>query len=142
MKQIANLLIALTGGTFGSVCVSKAHGEETCDLSTLQGQYVLTGRVDRAPDDPHTNCPRIFAGVLEFDGEGNFSGTFTATFGGTITRRGKTGRTYALEADCTDSPAFMSGGTLWDLFVMSGGSEAQLIRIDDGKVATRTIRKQ
>jgi hypothetical protein len=103
MKRIANLLIALTGGTFGSISISNAYGEAACDLSTLQGQYVWTARADRALDDPQTNFPRIFAGALNFDGEGNFSGTFTASFGGTIARRGTTGGTYALNSDCMGS---------------------------------------
>jgi hypothetical protein len=138
MKRIASLLIALTSGTFGSISIY-AYGEEACDLSTLQGQYVWTGRADRAPDDSQTNFPRIFAGALNFDGEGDFSGTFTASFGGTITPRGTTGGTYALDSDCTGSLIFMPGGTNWDLFVISSGSEAQLIRTEEGTVATRTI---
>ena len=81
--------------------------------------------------------PRVFAGVATLDGAGNISGLETASRGGQINRRITFRGTYTLDSDCTGTVA---GDSNWDMFVSRDGSEGNLIRYDEGAIATRFIK--
>jgi hypothetical protein len=117
-----------------------AQGDD-CSVATLQGDYLWTGRADRAPDAQETNFPRVFLGVMTFDGAGNLSATSTSSSGGVISR-GVSPGSYTLESDCTGTMTFEASGTQWDMVITTDGNEGQLIRTDDGTIATRSFKKR
>ena len=112
-----------------------------CGQRTLRGEYLLTGRADRAPNDPATNFPRVFAGVWTFDGAGNLSQFATESFGGQINRRVTLLATYTLDSDCTGTLHFETGAN-WDLFTNRNGSEGNAVRYDEGFIATRSFKRR
>ena len=112
-----------------------------CSVATLQGEYLWTGRADRAPDAPEMNFPRVFLGVMTFDGAGRVSATSTASMGGVISR-GVSSGSYTLEFDCTGTMTFETSGTHWDMVLTTDGNEGQLIRTDDGTIATRSFKRR
>jgi hypothetical protein len=117
-----------------------AQGAE-CSAATLQGDYLWTGRADRAPDAQETNFPRVFLGVMTFDGVGSVSATSTSSSGGVISR-GVSAGSYTLESDCTGTMGFEGSGTHWDMVITTDGNEGQLIRTDDGTIATRSFKRR
>ena len=126
----------------GGLVRSAQAGERGCRLDTLQGEYLYTGRADRAPDDPATTFPRVFAGVWTFDGEGNLTQFETFSGGGQIFRRVTRPATYTLDSDCTGTLHFLDTGANYDLFVSRDGSEGNAVRYDDGHIATRSFKRR
>lgn len=112
-----------------------------CSLGTLQGEYLFTGRGDRATGVVETNFPKIFAGVYTFNGDGTMSALTSLSFGGEIHRWGTFTATYTLNPDCTGTVHFVEANTSWDLWVMRDGSEGNLIRTDEPNIATRSFKK-
>lgn len=137
---VAGLLFR--GGNAGLVrSVQAKEKEEGCTLETLQGEYLFTGGAQaniNQRDNP--TYPRVFAGVVTFDGAGNISGLETRSRGGQINRRITFAGTYTLDSDCTGTVA--GDSTNWDMFVNRDGSEGNLIRYDDGAIATRSFKKR
>jgi len=102
----------------------KKNHDEECSAATLYGDYLFTGRAD-APAYAHTTgLPSVFAGVFTFDGESKMSGVSSQSRG-----------------ECTGTITF-SGGEKFDLFIARDGTEGNFIRVDEGNIATRTIKKQ
>ncbi|TMA42126.1 MAG: hypothetical protein E6J82_10305 [Deltaproteobacteria bacterium] len=85
--------------------------------------------------------PSVFAGVYTFDGEGKMSGVSSQSRGGAIVVRRIVAATYTLDSECMGTITF-SGGEKFDLFIARDGTEGNFIRIDEGSIATRTIKKQ
>ena len=124
--------------TFVVVLASIAHSawaEEECSLSTLNGDYLMTGRAIGFEG----YAARIIVGVLVFDGKGGFSGRETQSQNGEITRSVYVG-TYTLEADCTGIVTVGAGH--FDLVLTKDGGEGVAIRTDPGTQVTRTIKKR
>src|SRR5438128_4205573 len=145
MKPIVmsmSLVIAgmvLPGVVLGSE--RKGHQDEECSVATLFGEYLFTGRAD-APAYAHTaGLPSVFAGVFTFDGEGKMSGVSSQSRGGVIFPRRIVNATYTLDPDCIGTITF-SGGERFDLFIARDGGEGNFIRVDEGSIATRTIKRQ
>jgi len=119
----------------------KNHQDEECSVATLFGDYLFTGRAD-APAYAHTaGLPSVFAGVFTFDGEGKMSGVSSQSRGGVIFSGRNVSATYTLDSDCMGIITF-SGGERFDLFIARDASEGNFVRVDEGTIATRTIRKQ
>jgi hypothetical protein len=136
LGRFSNAQIA--GALTPSLQAAQGNG---CSVATLQGEYVWTGRADRAPDAPETNFPRVFVGVMTFDGTGSVSATFTSSMGGVISRGVSSGG-YTLEFDCTGTMTFEASGTHWDMVLTTDGNEGQLIRTDDETIATRSFKRR
>jgi len=119
----------------------KKNHDEECSAATLYGDYLFTGRAD-APAYAHTTgLPSVFAGVFTFDGESKMSGVSSQSRGGAIAVRKNVAATYTLDSECTGTITF-SGGEKFDLFIARDGTEGNFIRVDEGNIATRTIKKQ
>ncbi len=124
---------------FVVVLASIAHSawaEEERSLSTLNGDYLMTGSAIPFEGSPP---PRILVGAVMLDGKGGFSARETASTSGEITRIVYDG-TYTLEADCTGTVT--TATTHWDLVLTKDGAEGVMIRTDPRTMATRTIKKQ
>jgi hypothetical protein len=80
--------------------------------------------------------------VWNFDREGNVSGFATSSAGGVILRRAPVTATYTLDSDCTGPLTFEAAQAHWDIVVTRDGREGAYIRVDDGTIATRYIKKR
>ena len=149
LKQVFKLLagILVAGLVFRSAdpgLVRSVHANDKgCTLATLEGGYLWTGTAQASisqRDDP--TYPRIFAGVLTFDGAGNLSILETDSLGGQINRRISVPATYTLDSDCSGAIHITQTGTNWDLFVSRDGSEGNWMRYDDGAIAARSFKKR
>ena len=69
-----------------------------CSVKTLKGDYALFGE-GLIFVSATSSVPRATAGLLTFDGEGNFEGAATGNTNGGITQAGFTG-TYTVTPDC------------------------------------------
>ena len=121
----------------------------TCSLETLKGTYgtleegTILGQIPGFPAPPF---PAVISGVKTFDGAGNFSGTFTASFNGAIVP-GTIKGTYTVSHDCiysdefTPSPpalVFHHVGTITGIGIFQ---EVHFIYTDAGVVAYGTFKK-
>ncbi|HJY76041.1 MAG TPA: hypothetical protein VKE95_05380 [Burkholderiales bacterium] len=117
--------------------------ETPCSVSSLQGQYVFTGRGFIEAVEP--GIQRVHYGVLRFDGKGKFTGKQSSSRGGKIGRE-KLDGAYTLDEDCTGTLAInpiLSYGspTHWDLYVAADGKRGHIIRMDQGNMAVRSFEK-
>jgi hypothetical protein len=145
MKPIVmSMSLAIAGMVLPGVVLGserKGHQDEECSVATLFGEYLFTGRAD-APGYAHTaGLPSVFAGVFTFDREGKMSGVSSQSRGGVISPRRIVSATYTLDPDCIGTITF-SGGERFDLFIARDGGEGNFIRVDEGSIATRTIKRQ
>jgi len=139
---IVTTFVLATDGNTQLGPLPDAATRRDCSERTLHGEYLLTGRSDRAPNDPQTNYPRVFAGVAFFDGEGNFSVSTTRSLGGTIQRVVNEG-TYTLDSNCVGTHTLTTGQmTHWDLFASRDGDQVHAIQTDEGRITTRTYTQR
>ena len=145
MKPIVrSMSLVLAGMILPGVALGserKNHQDEECSVATLFGEYLFTGRAD-APAYAHTaGLPSVFAGVFTFNGEGEMSGVSSQSRGGVTFSRRNVSATYILDSNCMGTITF-SGGERFDIFIARDGGEGNFIRVDEGSIATRTIRRQ
>jgi hypothetical protein len=122
---------------------ASAAAAETCNLGSLQGRFVFTGRGFIEAVQP--DVQRVHYGIFVFDGAGNFTGKQSSSRGGKIGREKLEG-TYTLDADCTGTMTF--GGIMnpssqvhWDLYVTEDHKRGHIIRMDEGNMAVRSFEK-
>jgi hypothetical protein len=77
-----------------------------CSEATLKGTYGVFEQGTDVFGPPNAPFPTVLTANPTFDGAGNFSGTFTASLGGTIVPGTFTG-TYKVTADCAYSDEFL-----------------------------------
>ena len=121
----------------------------TCSLDTLKGTYgtleegTVLGQIPGFPPPPFSAA---ISGIKSFDGAGNFSGTFTASFNGVIVPGTITG-TYTVSPDCTYSDEFTAsppGLVFHHAGTITGEGtfrEVDFIYTDAGVLAFGTFRK-
>ncbi|MGH7773917.1 MAG: hypothetical protein ACREQA_16965 [Candidatus Binatia bacterium] len=142
IKSSKSLLsVMLLTAVLGLGLVGNVQAQEECSVATLQGDYLLTGgaqaRIDQR-DDP--TFPRVTLGVHTFDGAGNLSGFNTMSHGGQILRN-TVAAIYTLNSDCTGTITFPVINANWEIVVTRDGREGAYIRVDEGTIATRSIKK-
>ena len=123
----------------------KAQETQSCTNATLQGPYgyLLQGNLL----EQGTVVPYADMGSLTADGKGNFSGTGTQSFAGTIeSGTGITG-TYIVNTDCTGSASLNYGGQVssafhFNLVILNNGQEFRFMQIDNGFIDSGTARQQ
>jgi len=120
--------------------VRSVQAQEGCTLTTLQGTYLFTVRLDNRSDLPDPKLPGVVAGVRTFDGAGNLSQVASDSMGGVITQRIAATGTYTLDSDCIGTMTIR--GRPWDIFVAEDGSEGVATRTDDGTIAAQTFKKR
>jgi hypothetical protein len=125
----------LTLGVLG--CVPAAQAQ--CNTSTLQGQFVFTGRGFIEAAEP--GIQRVHYGVFVFDGTGKLTGKQSSSRGGKIGREKLEG-SYTIDPDCTGTMEFGTvpnhgGLTHWDLYVTEdhkrGSNHPHGRRLDGGE---------
>src|SRR3954468_5142022 len=118
---------------------SSASAENKCALGTLKGQYAFTGQGFIEALEP--GVQRMHFGFFRFDGAGKLTGKQSSSRGGKIGREELEG-TYTINADCSGTMTFSFTGkpqseTHWDVYVADGGKKGNMIRMDEGNMATR-----
>jgi hypothetical protein len=119
------------------------HAQEGCSVATLQGEYLVTGKADHPSGQPDHTFPRVMIAVWTFDGAGNMYGLNTSSDGGVIRRRSPIAATYDLDSDCNGTLTFLGASmSEWELFVNTDGSGSETLRLTDGTISTRSLRKR
>jgi len=100
------LLVALLIGA------TTAEASSNCSLATLNGTYGVLEQgtvVGQIPGLPPPPFPVALTANPTFDGAGNLSGTYSASFGG-VPVRGTFRGTYTVNSNCTYSDEFTPSG--------------------------------
>ncbi len=91
-----------------TVCAVWAAPPGKCSLATLKGAYGIVEQgtilVDFGPPFPSVPYQGVIAGLANYDGAGNVTVTYTASFSGLVIPGTATG-TYVVNPDCTYSDA-------------------------------------
>jgi hypothetical protein len=143
LQEIHILYTDSSSVAFGTL---KKIRERPCSLATLKGAYALFGQGTILPPAPASPLADATAGILTFDGEGNFSGEDTANINGTSAPVTFTG-TYAVTPDCGVSAVIYAsnGHTLQEEGSITGEGEFKEIHdifTTAGWVFTDTLKKQ
>lgn len=108
------LVIGLFAGSCGTADPAAAQDLPTvCSNATLKGPYgvleqgTIVEQLDSFPPPPF---PLVLNALANFDGAGNFSVTYTGSFGGGVMSGVGTG-TYTVNSDCTYSDEFTDQNT-------------------------------
>jgi len=120
-----------------------------CSEATLKGTYgVIEQGTDMVgpPNFPPAPFPTVNSAFPTFDGAGNFSGTYTGSFGGIVVPGTFTG-TYKVTADCAYTDEFLVLPFMEVLhhtgFITGEGAlqEVHFIYSDPGLVTAGTAKK-
>jgi len=149
MKRIVLMTLAIVSMIAPGVAFAAERNQnenhnkdDGCSVATLYGPYLFTGEA-ASPEPVHqSGYPRRFAGVYTFDGEGNMSGVASQSRGGVTFERIAVSATYTLDDDCTGTITFSAAGERFHIFISRDGREGNFIRVDQGTIATRTIKRQ
>jgi len=143
MKRITAIEVAvIVFGLFALSVVPNAQAQ--CSDKTLKGSFALvaTGNVVTGA----TPGPRAAVGLLAFDGEGHFSGSYTKSKNGTIYENLSVKGTYTVNSNCTGSAKLTDSAseTKNGVFVIVEKAEGYLevlgIQTDTGHVETFTLK--
>jgi len=120
---------------------TRAEAQGACNLETLKGRYVFTGRGFIEAVQP--GIPRVHYGFFEFDGAGKLTGKQSSSRGGKIGRENLQG-TYTMEADCTGTitlGGIVGAATHWDVYLTEDRKRGHMMRMDEGNMAVRSFEK-
>ncbi len=152
LKQMSQKLFAVLAiiGATTFIAVAQDNNSTTektiaagrCGENTLRGGYGthLSGTFFVSPTMP---VPLASVGRLVFDGAGNFSGSDTNSFGGTVSTYPVSG-TYTVERDCTGTlNVNLPGFTITNnIVIVDEGKEIFVIQTNPGTVVTGTMKRQ
>jgi hypothetical protein len=115
-----------------AACLSAQSTQSTCSPATLKGTYGVWEQgtfLAQLPGLPTPPFPVVNVVIASYDGAGNFSGKYTASYGG-VTVPGTFSGTYTVNADCTYSDQFTpspGAGALHHAGTITGGALSQQI---------------
>jgi hypothetical protein len=145
MKRILSALILLA---LAATLEPRVYADSGCSNATLTGNYSFNfggwfPTVDKngrliLPNSTITNS----VGVVEFDGAGNTSASFTACNNGTCAKVHGKG-TYSVNSDCSGKFVFGKGknATPWSLAIANGGSQVYAVETDIANVSGTAIKQ-
>ena len=151
MKFVKSCILILAFVLLAIPVVAQTNAAKTstaCSLATLKGTYgdFEQGTIlAQFPGFPAPPYPVVASGVVTYDGAGNVSATYTASFGGVILPGTATG-TYAVNPDCTYSdvitePGGPGGHHVGTITGEGMFQEVHLMYTDPWLVASATLRK-
>ena len=152
LQRAAVVLLVIAGLTAlnGSKAFKLHADSQVCTNAILRGGYGAgtTGLINSSsnPNDVTipTFVPFVEAVHFVFDGNGKFSGSSTADYGGTIFPVTFTG-TYSVKPNCTGSltaDAGANGIIHRDLVIVDSGKEVEFVSTDAGLVISGYMKKQ
>jgi hypothetical protein len=134
----AAVLVALTG-------VTAVHAQ--CTNATLTGNYGVIWSGFTAPGKAQkgNEVPWAGAGVVTFDGAGNFSTSYSGAVNGSVFTGSTAEGTYVVNSDCTGSLAFTSGagaGFTANSVIIGGGAEVFAACTNPGSTLALDLKRQ
>jgi len=138
------LVVLLAAGT--NVKAQSTAGEtQSCTNASLVGPYgyLLQGNlIQQGGIVPYADM-----GSLTADGKGNFSGTGTESFAGTIEQGTSITGTYIVNSDCTGSVSLAYGGQVnitfhFNLVILNNGQDIRLMQTDSGSIVSGVAHLQ
>jgi len=152
LKRATVVLLVIAGLTAlnGSQAFRLHADSQICTNAILRGGYGAgsAGLINSSGNPNDVTIPTFvpFAEAVHFafDGRGNFSGSSTADYGGTIFPVSFTG-TYSVKPNCTGSltaDAGSNGIIHRDLVIVDSGKEVEFVSTDAGLVISGYMKKQ
>lgn len=123
------------------------HAQSGCNDGTLTGNYGIVWSGFATPSNSTTGneVPWAGAGVMKYDGAGNFSASWTNALNGRILTGLTAGGTYTVNSNCTGSLSFTTGDVTdvtANVVIVSGGAEALAIDTTAGSTVVFDLKKQ
>jgi hypothetical protein len=115
---------------------------QECSQKTLNGRFGFVTQGTVLVTSPQ--LPLASVGVVTFDGEGNFTGTYSQSIGGATATGLKIEGTYQVHADCTLSATLSIPNVAHRVGVITGAGmqqEIHLIITDPNTVSSITYKK-
>ncbi len=129
--------------TISSERVWPVHAQSGCSLASLKGTYGFTSTGLSANGTHGTaQFPADAVGVVTFDGAGNASGSFTASFNGKANPETPYTGTYTVNSDCSGVLASTSGADNFAFVIVSGGADVLLTDVSPGTTSSAELKKQ
>jgi hypothetical protein len=132
----AALLLIGTASAAPSAATGKTH---SCSNATLNGTYTF-GYISWSISNGKST-PASEAGADTFNGKGTGTGVITAVYNGVLASNNTPDTsTYTINADCTGTIVFNSGGSLYhfNVYVSPSGNSFSLISTEAGTAVAGT----
>jgi hypothetical protein len=114
-----------------------AQGKATCTNAGIKNTYGFRGGGYTAP----SMAPNAWIGQVKLNGVGAFTGSESASFGGTIQSFPLTG-SYSVSSNCTGTATYNGANVTHTFFVIvNGGQSAMHIQTDAGTINTDFVQK-
>src|SRR5205807_1687655 len=124
----------------------KKQNATGCRNASLSGNYGFTltgfGTPSGSSVPANSSSPTVRAGLITFDGMGNFTGSFTLSQDGDIGTLPSDRGTYTVSSDCTGTLTDTTAGVNFATVILSNGAEAFGVQTDVGSTATFDFKKQ
>jgi len=143
-RNIARTTLVIAALTaFTSTVVPSAYAQ-SCTDAVLNGSYAFTfsGWGTPPPNmatEGKSSIPTGAVGVINFDGAGNWSTSFTYSHDGTITSAASVPGTYTVASNCTGT---MAGVGDFAVVVLHDGAEITGVETDKDSTTTIEARRQ
>ncbi len=143
-RNIARTTLVIAALTaFTSTVVPSAYAQ-SCTDAVLNGSYAFTfsGWGTPPPNmatEGKSSIPTGAVGVINFDGAGNWSTSFTYSHDGTITSATSVPGTYTVASNCTGT---MAGVGDFAVVVLHDGAEITGVETDKDSTTTIEARRQ
>lgn len=118
-----------------------------CSDATLTGNYAIVWSGFATPSNSTTGneVPWAGAGVVQYDGAGNFSASWTNALNGRILPGLAAAGTYTVNSNCTGSLSFTTGDVTdvtANIVIVGGGVEVFAIDTTAGATLALDLKKQ
>lgn len=123
------------------------HAQSGCTDATLTGNYAIIWSGFATPSNSTTGneVPWAGAGVVKYDGVGNFSASWTNALNGRILTGLTAAGTYTVNSNCTGSLSFTNGDVTdvtANIVIVGGGAEVFAIDTTAGATLALDLKKQ
>ena len=146
LASLLGLLIIPKRGVPVALAQNRTH--EACSVATLRGDYGFTTPTGFSRPDPDSPgfVPDVAAGLVTFDGAGNFTGKASDVTNGDTAPETPPFQfalvgTYTLDSDCTGSLTEINSGTHLEIVAVASGREIFAIQTDAQETRTLEFKK-
>jgi hypothetical protein len=140
---LAALAAIVIATTMSNDRVRTVHAQSGCSLSTLKGNY---GFSDSGFSATGTHGTAQFAvaavGVVTFDGAGNASGSYTASFNGKANADTPFTGIYTVNSDCSGLLTSTDGADNFAFVIVGGGADVLATDISPATTASLEFKRQ
>src|SRR5579871_985944 len=123
--------------------VPGVHAQSGCSLRSLRGAYGFTSIGFSSTTTRGTaQFPVAAVGVVTFDGAGNASGSYTASFNGKANPESPYAGTYTINSDCSGLLTSTDGADNFAFVMVSDGADVLLTDLSPGTTSSAELKKQ